>query len=917
MPEAHDLFTSFNAGELSPRISSRVDFQKFKSGLSELVNMVPLPEGGISRRAGTRYVGSTKTSTVKSRLKEFEFSTTQAYILDFGDQNIQFYRNQARINAGNITASITNGTFNSDISSWTDKSVGGGSIAWNSTEQSMNLVYSTTEGHAEQQVTNALAVEHTLRFRVKGAAGNSVLLRVGTSTGGNEIVDDFIAFTGWHTYSFTATAADFFVQFIGNSEKTMEIDDVSLIDNAAIELTTPYAEADLGLIEGPQSADVLYLFHKDYPTYKLERRGHTTWSLVQVAWWDGPYEGVNSTSTTMTPSATTGKGITVTASSITGVNGGLGFQTTDVGRLIRIDNPASGVDWGFGVIVGRSSTTVVTVDVDRDFATTNADTNWALGSWSDTTGHPSVGAFFEQRLFVANNGNSPQTFWASQTADFENFGPDSDPVTDGIFDGSVEDDDSFDFTISADDVNAIFWMSAGEDTLAIGTAGGEWVPSSTGSVLTPSDISVKRQVTTKAAQIQPVRVDNVVLFVQRAKRKIMEFGFAFETDGFQSVDMTRLAQHITIPAVDVIKYAEEPESQVWALLSNGNLASMTFRRQEDVVGWARQTIGGQFAGGKTLTASDISFTAAGDTIGSVAKEFDGYEAGDILFIDGSVSNDYGDIGLVTISEVSDDKGTITISENVLVDETAGASITITAMSNPVVESIAVIPGNDGAGQVQDSTARDEVWMIVKRTIGGATVRYIEVIEKAFENPGIGEEGDDQEDAYYADSMITYDSTSTSTITGLTHLEGETVKILADGGTHADKTVASGQITLDEAASVVQVGLGYSHRIKTLRLEGGNPAGTAVGKTKRIDGVTFVLLNSQTLRWGPVDTNMFETDFREVTDPMDYATPYFTGDYYTEFDGEWDSDPRIIIEHDDPTPFTLLTMAPELRINAIK
>jgi hypothetical protein len=911
MPILQDLFPSFNTGELSPRLSARIDFAKYKSGTALMQNLIPLSEGGAMRRSGSRFIQEVKDSSNLCRLKRFEFSTTQAYVLELGNQYMRFYKEQGQISSEDVEGSVTNGTFDSGITSWTDLSAGTASITHDGTLNRMDLNDDgTNAGHAEQEITNTSAASYVIKFEVDGAPGDTVTLQVGTSTGASNL-KSFEAKVGYHAIAVDVTAANFFLQFVGMTDKTVSIDNISILDDEAIEIGTPWVSAKLETLEGPQSADVLYLFHADYPTYKLERRGDTTWSLVEVPWEDGPYLPINDTTTTMTPAATTGKEISVTASSTTGINDGQGFLVTDIGRSIRIDNPASGVDWGWGVIVGRTSSTIVTVDVKHDFANVTADVNWRLGAWSSTTGYPANGAFFEQRLFAANTTDNSQTFWASQTADFELHRPDSDPTTPDTFDGTVEDDDAIDYTISADDVNAIMWLSAGEDTLAIGTVGGEWVPSSVGAVLTPSDINVKRQVATKAAKVQPVRVDNVVLFVQRAKRKVIEFGFAFEVDGFQSIDMTRLSQHITAGGITEMAFAEEQESQVWSVRSDGTLLSMTFRRNEDVVGWARHVFGGQFANGNTVTATDISFDATADTISSVAGDFGDYVAGDVLYIDGSASNDYGDIGLVTISSVSDDHTTITVEEDVIVTEAAGASVTITAMSQTEIETVTTKPGTDGASQVQDSTSRDEVWVIAKRTIGGTTKRYVEVLERDFED------GDDQEDAYYSDSLVTYDGASTTTITGLSHLEGETVKVLADGGTHADKVVSSGSITLDASAEVVQVGLGYTHKLKFLRMTGGNAAGTAIGKTKRIVGINFTLLNTVVLKFGPDENNLKEFDFREVSDPMDEASPVFTGDFYREFNGDWDDDPRVLVQNDNPTPFTILAAAPEERLNAVK
>jgi hypothetical protein len=318
-----------------------------------------------------------------------------------------------------------------------------------------------------------------------------------------------------------------------------------------------------------------------------------------------------------------------------------------------------------------------------------------------------------------------------------------------------------------------------------------------------------------------------VLFVQRAKRKIREFGFTFETDGYRAFDMTRLAQHITTSGIVEMDHAEEPDSQVWVVREDGQLPAMTFRRQEDVVGWSRHILGGSFGTG-----------------------------------------------------------------------------------DAIVESVAVIAGANGAGQTHDSSNRDEVWVQIKRTINSATVRYIEMFERDHEAPH------EADDATYSDSCITYDGTAATIITGLDHLEGQTVKVWANAAVQSDKVVSSGNITLDNAASKVQIGLSFTHKLATLKIEGGNKAGTSVGKTKRFSGVTFVLLNSHTIEYGPSPSELTKNDLREVSDYMDTGTPLYTGELAVEFDGNWETDPRIYIESNDPAPFTILAIAPEVKINAL-
>ena len=831
MPRVHDLQNSFSAGEITERLAARLDFAKYPASLETCENMIVLSEGGVMRRPGTRHVAEIKSSSVKGRLKRFQFNVTQAYAIEMADLALRFYRNQSRITVANTDAAVTNGTFPTNITGWDNRSTGGGSIAHDATNLDMNLVPGGTAitdiGWAEQAITTTNTnTEHVIKFRVVGDPGDKIEFQVGTASVGAQTLAAAEKEVGYHCVAFTPTTSPFYVQFrnIGsNANKTVSIDDVSIIDNAPLEIVSPWPEAELYDVEGPQTADVLYLFHDATPTYKLQRYGHTTWSLVEVAWQDGPYLDLNITTTTLTPGATSGVAVTVTASSIVGINDNTGFQTTDIGRLVRIDNPAAAIAWGWGIIVARTSTTVVTVHVKKAFATANADTRWKLGSWSNATGFPTCATFFEQRLYAAKTTKQPQTFWSSQTDDFENQKPDNDNDV-------PEADDAFDRTLSSDTVEAIYWLSATDNRLSIGTSGGEWIGRSTGDALTAIDVNAKRQTKHGSARIQPLLVGSVVLFIQRAKRKIRELGLSQQSvnDTYTAPDMSRLAGHIMRGGVVEMDYAEEPESIVWIVRNDGQLLSMTYRRDEEVVGWGRHILGGVFGSG-----------------------------------------------------------------------------------NAVVESVIVIPGTNGSGQVQDSSSRDEVWLIVKRTINGATKRYVEFMEQAFET------GDAQEDAYYVDSMVTYDGASATVLTGYDHLEGQTAKIWANGAIHPSKTVTSGQITLDSAKTVVQAGLSYTHTLKTLKIKSGNPAGTTIGKKKRIYGMTFVLLNSHTIKYGPDTDNLSERDFRVVTDSMDAAAPLFTGEKFVEFPGGWTDDARIVVQSSDPAPFALLALAPEVVINPLK
>ena len=851
MARVNALKNSGNAGEISPRLHARTDFAKYRNAIEVGLNVIPLPEGALMRRPGSRFVSELLSSSVRGRLRPFQFSTTQAYMLELANNALRFYRHQARISIPATDAAFANGTFTANITGWDDRSTGGGAnaIAHDAANGRLTL---SPDGTASDDIAWAedaiaigasfRAVEHAVKFQVLGAPGDRIEFQVGSSSTGAQLLSPVICEVGYHVLSFNpggnATVYPQFRNLGSFRDKDVQIDNVSFVNGVGVNIDTPWPESVLYELTGPQSLDEKYFFHDDYPTYKLQRLGHTSWHLVEVAWQDGPWLDENDTATTLTFSGATGLGITITASAVAGINDGQGFKTTDIGRLVRLTDGT--VNWGWAIITAWTSTTVVTGDVRRTVTVTTGETKWRLGAWSGTTGYPSCAGFFEQRLYAANNGSKQETFWASQTADFENHSPDS-PNSSGVWNGTVEDDDALDYTLSADDAHAIRWLSPGEDTLVLGTVAGEWVPESQGAVLTPTDITVRQQTSHGSARIDPVRVGSVVLFAQKAKRKIREFGFSFENDGYRGFDMTRLAEHITRGGIVEMAYQQEPDSLVWSVRSDGTLLSMTYRREEDVVGWARHVLGGAFSTGKAI-----------------------------------------------------------------------------------VESVAVIPGADGAGQVQNSEARNEVWIIVKRTINGSTKRYIEVFEENFEGPFKDDYDtlalwrtamlDAQKDAYFSDSLITYDSVAASTITGLTHLEGQTAKVLSDGAIHDDEVVTSAQITLDADASTVQVGLGYTHRIRTLKFEDGAQAGTAVGRPKKIVSATFVVLDALTMSFGPNRDNLTDLDFREVDDPMDSAPPLFTGEVFKEFDGdEWNTDPRIVIESSDPVPFTLLAIAPQLDV----
>jgi hypothetical protein len=660
--------TNFTGGELSPRLDGRNDLQKYSTGCKTLENMIIFPHGSAARRSGTQFVAEVKDSSKETRLIPFEFSTTQTYMLEFGNQYIRFYKDNGQILSG----------------------------------------------------------------------------------------------------------------------------------GSAYEISSPYLEAELFDIKFAQSADVMYICHPNHPVQKLSRTGHTSWTLADVVFTNGPFMDHNIETTTVTASHTNaGQTGTLTLSSTTGVNSNQGWLSTDVGRLVHVLD-------GHVKITGYTSSTVVNIEVISDISSGSATTDFALGSFSSTTGHPSCVTFFEQRLVFAATLSQPQTLFFSKSGDYENM--------DDNYHGTVADDDAIIYTIASNQVNAIRFMTATR-TLIIGTAGGEFAVSGGGTdiAITPTNILIKKQSNNGAANVDALAVGNATLFLQRARRKLRELAYNFDVDGYVAPDLTILAEHISEGGFKQLSYQQEPNQIIWGVRNDGQLIGLTYQREQQVVAWHRHIFGG----------------------------------------------------------------------------------------SAVCESVATVPTDDSEYQT---------WVINKRTINGATKRYVEYIHQY--------DFDETDDTSFnfLDSQLAYDGSPATTISGLSHLEGETVSVLADGATHPDKVVSSGSITLDRSASKVKVGLGYTSLLQTMRIDAGSQNGTSQSKTKRIYEITARLYESIGVEIGPDLDNMERIPFRSSTNPMNTGINVFTGDKEIEFRGNYETDGFIFVRQTQPLPLTILSLYPKLQTN---
>jgi len=530
MARASLVQNTTNAGELSPLLLGRQDIAKYNNGLYVCLNGIPLTQGAWTRRPGTAYLHQTKFHNKASRLFPFQFSVTQTYVLEFGENYIRFFTSH-----GILT-------------------------------------------NTAQSITSISKANPGVVTKISHGYSNGDRLFLSSIVGMTQLKNREVVVTNTGADTFELYDSD------GNAINTTDYDTFTSGNMAEIyEVTTTIDDLELDEVRVLQSADTLYILHPDHPPQTLVRNSALSWTLADIDFLDGPYGPVNTTTTTLSPAAATGT-TTITASAVTGINDDQGFLATDVGRLIRAQESTT---WGWAKILTVGSTVSVTAEVFSTLTNTNAKTNWRLGIWSDTTGFPTCGTFHEDRLFFAGAATTPQRLDGSKTGLYTNFAPSSTG-------GTVADDNAVAFTMNSDDVNAIKWMASSEKGMLVGTTRGEWQvrPSTLNEAITPTNISAKPSTRHGSADVAPVQANNAVLFVQRAGRKLRELAYVFEADGFKAPDMTLLSEHITRPSVTELAYQTQPQAIVWGVRSDGTLLGFTYERDQDVVAWHRHELGG-------------------------------------------------------------------------------------------------------------------------------------------------------------------------------------------------------------------------------------------------------------------------------------------------------------------------------------
>ncbi|MCK5133512.1 MAG: hypothetical protein KAR40_15335 [Candidatus Sabulitectum sp.] len=276
----------------------------------------------------------------------------------------------------------------------------------------------------------------------------------------------------------------------------------------------------------------------------------------------------------------------VTASAVTGINGGSGFLATDVGRLVRV----RGLDnlWRPLRITGYTSPTVVTAKLESaPFPGIEPAFNWRLGAWSETDGWPIGGVFFDDRLVLVGAAGVPDMVAGSVTGDYNNLAP-TGPG------GEVLADNAINVRLLSRELAKAFWVDTDEKSILIGTGSGVWVLQvpDPAKAFGPLNFKARRASKRGAADVSPIAVDHQLLYVQKARRALRELVYSFDIDGYKVPSLSVFASHIGATRFAQMVYAAEPHSIVWGRQDDGTLAGLTYNRDENVVGWHRHDVGG-------------------------------------------------------------------------------------------------------------------------------------------------------------------------------------------------------------------------------------------------------------------------------------------------------------------------------------
>lgn len=842
--------TSFASGELSPNLYAHVDLAKYHTGVALARNFFVDYRGGLSTRAGFEFTCQCRHSTKAIRLIPFQYSVIQTYMLEFGDLYIRFIQNGGQIvEASKTILGITNA--NPGVVQVAAHGYGTG-----------NWVALTING---MPALNGF----TVKIIVTDANHFTML---------NPIDGSPINTTSYGTF-------------------------VSGTVARVYEIASPYLAEDLAALKFTQSADTMTITHPSYAPRNLTRTGAASWTLSVITFGStqAPPGGLSGT-----PSAV---GTTDYKYLISAVNAigdeSIATNTIDVPLAVNIAVTAGSIalSWSaaagavyynvykaqpavdntvpggvnFGFIGDTTGTDFVDGNIVPDFVHTPPQGNNPFSS-----NNPGTVGYFQQRRVYAGSNNFPQTLWASQPGSFNNFDT-TNPAAD---------DNAITATLISNQVNNIKHMVAMPGGLVVLTGGGAWQVSGGGSgaPITPSTISATPQAYNGCSDVPPIIINYDIIYNQARGSVVRDLSYSFYTNIYTGADISVMSNHLLIGrSITGWAYAEDPFKVIWSVASDGDLLSLTYLKEQEVVGWAHHDTYGLFLSIAQIPEGSTSAVYAvvkRTVLGSPVQYIERMKERDFTY--GSEDAFCVDAGLKS--------ALTTPAAGLTPSASTGAGVTFTA------DAAVFTAGDVGkilrvGGGIATITGFTSTIVLV----GTFTRDMTNVIYNGLDDPF-------PVAAVSGDWSLTAKST---VFYGLQHLQGQTVKVLGDGNVFPDQVVsATGSLTLTEGCSKLVAGLGYTGQIKTLYLDVGEP--TIQGKRKKIAAMTVRVHQTRGLKMGTDFTadNLVEYKMRN-DQPMGQPIELETGDQRIIMPPLWQEQGVVCIQQDYPLPATVLGIIPEI------
>lgn len=913
----------FNRGLLSALGLARIDLKRAALSAQIQDNWMPRVLGSMMLRPGWGYTATTRDNQPCQPIP-FIFSSTDVAIVELTNSILRIIMPGT---AGNppdtvltrpaVSTTITNGTFATDLSGWTNADQAGALSAW-ATGSFMELTGTGSNAAIErQQVTVALAdqnVEHGLRIVISQAPVN---IRVGNASGDDSYLVDRRLGVGTHSLSFVPTGASFWVEFRNAVNTPGRVKSIAVEAAGEVRLPTLFPTSLLSpipFVRFDQSGDVLFIACGGLPPQKIMRTygstGPRSWSIVLYQPEDGPFLIENTGPITITPSATTGA-ITLTASDRL-------FRAGHVGALFRL----ASVGQHAAVTIGgtnqfSAAVKVIGIGAVRSLAITITAAGDATLVLQRSVGSPGAWVNVPGQSWLDTNVTTTYLDGLDNQIIYYRIGCDVD-YTAGAPVGSLD--------ITTGSITGVCRITAVASTLSASAivltepnpAGSTSVLQGLGSTTATQDWSEGKWSTQRGFP------SAVSLFEGRLWFAGTDAINGSVSDAFESDD-------------DTVTGDSGPISRT---IGSGPVDTIPW-----LLGLQRLLIGTQGAEKSArsssfdspLTPTDFilkdASTQGSSPIQAIKIDTNGvfvdksrrrvyqlsyspnffmmdYTASDLTKFIPDIAIAPGGFVSIAVQRKPDTRihavmadGTVAI---LVFDPIEEEMCWVTASTSGFVEAVVVLP----------SEIEDLVYYVVRRNINGSVVRYFEKWAREDQCWG-GPEG------RCADAHTVYSGAETITITGLSQLEGQQVVVWgwntihpflnADGTPHGRDlgtfTVTGGQITgLAALVTNAVVGLGYDADFQSTKLAYAAESGTALNQPKRIAQLGVIMANAhfQGLKYGADFTTMRSLPAVQGGKAVAPDTVYAAYDEQQfGFPGAWSTDSRLCLRAQAPRPVTLL------------